>query len=168
MAKLNPELAREIRRRAAQGERQKALAVAFNVTVPAISKVLRGDTYPDQPRPTRRPDPSTRRSHSADSVLAVLQGRSSALSPAELVETTGLSRLSVGDALRTFRRSGLIERLGSGHETGYRMVRATPAAPTVPRGDRPRTLGLRAAWLREHSSQFQCGDSTDQVTEAAS
>jgi DNA-binding transcriptional ArsR family regulator len=167
-AKLNHEIAGEIRRRAATGERQREIAKAFGVTPPTINAIVHGRLYPDQPRPPRQATPARPRrpTPNATRILGVLSGRSSACSPLELAEITGLSRGRVGDALRVLRLKGVVERVGQYQETRYRMVRAT-AAPTAPRGDRPRALGLRAAWLREHASQLQGEDSPDQATEAA-
>jgi DNA-binding CsgD family transcriptional regulator len=168
VAKLNPELAREIRARAAAGERQLDIAKAFGVTPPTVCQVLKGNLYPDQPRP-RPPRPRQRTparprplTPNATRVLAILKGRSSALSRQEVAETLGVSPEVAGNALRILWKRRLAERLGSGHETSYRVPQA-PIIQVAPRGDRPRLLGLRAAWLREQQSQA----GGDQIAEAA-
>jgi len=151
--KLNLLLATEIRRRVAAGEQQKALAAEFGVKPPAVNAVVHGRLYPDQPRPrpARQPTPARPRqlTQNATRVLAILRGRSSAVSKQEVAETLGVSPEVAGSALRTLRLGGLVEKVGMWAETRYRLTRPAQAL-SAPRGDRPRSLGLRAAWLRQY------------------
>lgn len=154
MAKLNLRFATEIRRRAAAGETQKALAAAFGVTAPSIHACVHGRLYPDQPRPaTPRPD---RRHPFRERVLEVLRGtaRSSGLVAREIAERSELALPTVKAYLRYFRQAGIVERLGSVAETRYRLTRPAGAL-SAPRGDRPRRLGLRNEWLRQRGPQAE-------------
>ena len=145
-AKLSMDIAADMRARAATGEHPRALANAFGVTRPTVDAVLAFRIYrpSDQPRPARpakpRPD---RRAPFRERILEVLRGsaRSSGLAAHEIAESSGLNPFTAKQYLRDLRGLGLVERVGRGADTRYRLPRA-PVVLVAPRGDRPRRLGF--------------------------
>lgn len=100
----------------------------------------------EQQRSSRRRSPTA-----ANRVLALLQSRPIARSASELTETLGVHKETVSAALKNLHKRGLVVKVGTSSNTRYRASGAAPVAPTAPslRGDRPRLLGLRTAWLKE-------------------
>jgi len=147
--KLDRAKAEAIRQRAAAGEDLRALAAEFGVTRPSVVSVVKGLIYRDQPLKPR-PDP---RAPYRERILEVLRGssRSSGLVAREIAERSALALPTASAYLRDLRKAGLVERLWSGEKTHYRLHRPAVAL-SAPRGDRPRTLGLRNAWLRQHGA----------------
>jgi hypothetical protein len=149
--KLDRAKAAEIRARAASGEDLRALAAEFGVSRPSVVAVVQGRIYQEQPLPVQpRPDP---REPYRERILKVLRGsgRPSGLLAREIAERAAMAVHTVKAYLRHFREAGIVARVGSGAETRYRLARSV-AAPSAPRGDRPRSLGLRNAWLRQHGA----------------
>ena len=101
---------------------------------------------------TAGPLPGGRRSGTPARVLTILSGRPVARSVRELAEVIGAAQQTVADALKALRRRGLVEKVGTGIRTRYRAVGATAIAgrTVMLTGNRPRLLGFRAAWLRQH------------------
>lgn len=93
-----------------------------------------------------------KRPRTADRVLALLQSRAVLRSAPELTETLGARRETVTTALQSLQQRGLVEKVGTGHATRYRaagLAAVAASQPAVLVGNRPRLLGLRAAWLSE-------------------
>jgi DNA-binding transcriptional ArsR family regulator len=120
---------------------------------------------------TAEPLPGGRRSGTPARALALLKGRPVARSAREIAEVVGASQQTVAEALKALRRRGLVEKIRCGTETRYRMARAAAiggrAVSPILLGDRPRKLGLRAAWLRQHPPSAEAPDEPG-LAEAAS
>ena len=84
-------------------------------------------------------------------VLTLLKGRPVARSAHEIAEALGAAQQTVTEALKVLRRRGLVEKVGTGSRSRYRITGAAAIAgrTVMLTGNRPRLLGFRAAWLHE-------------------
>lgn len=92
--KITREQAQSIIDRVAAGERQKNLAAEFHMSPAAISKIIRGKTWPDLKRPEHVPKARTSKVQAAD--IPVIRRRLQAReNPAAIAADYGVCRQTI-------------------------------------------------------------------------